>query len=64
MVMDYLNGGDIFYHLSVSRRFPEERCLGMFCRIFQMLKPSVQVEVLCSRGLDGTGMLARAWVHL
>eukprot|EP00960_Hanusia_phi_P031072 749056-Hanusia_phi.AAC.2 len=25
MVMDYLNGGDIFYHLSVSRRFPEER---------------------------------------
>eukprot|EP00288_Rhodomonas_lens_P017554 CAMPEP_0177697838 /NCGR_PEP_ID=MMETSP0484_2-20121128/4726_1 /TAXON_ID=354590 /ORGANISM="Rhodomonas lens, Strain RHODO" /LENGTH=531 /DNA_ID=CAMNT_0019208901 /DNA_START=107 /DNA_END=1699 /DNA_ORIENTATION=+ len=25
MVMDYLNGGDIFYHLSCSRRFPEER---------------------------------------
>eukprot|EP00283_Hemiselmis_rufescens_P016397 CAMPEP_0173449754 /NCGR_PEP_ID=MMETSP1357-20121228/43324_1 /TAXON_ID=77926 /ORGANISM="Hemiselmis rufescens, Strain PCC563" /LENGTH=640 /DNA_ID=CAMNT_0014416367 /DNA_START=27 /DNA_END=1945 /DNA_ORIENTATION=- len=25
MVMDYLNGGDIFYHLSVSRRFSEER---------------------------------------
>jgi serine/threonine protein kinase len=25
MVMDYLNGGDIFYHLSISRRFPEER---------------------------------------
>jgi hypothetical protein len=25
MVMDYLNGGDLFYHLSLSRRFPEER---------------------------------------
>ena len=24
-VMDYLNGGDIFYHLSVSRRFSEDR---------------------------------------
>ena len=23
--MDYLNGGDIFYHLSISRRFSEER---------------------------------------
>ena len=23
--MDYLNGGDIFYHLSVSRRFSEDR---------------------------------------
>lgn len=23
MVMDYLNGGDIFYHLSISRRFSE-----------------------------------------
>ena len=25
MIMDYLNGGDIFYHLSISRRFNEER---------------------------------------
>ena len=25
MVMDYLNGGDLFYHLSLSRRFTEDR---------------------------------------
>jgi serine/threonine protein kinase len=52
MVMDYLNGGDIFYHLSVSRRFSEDRarfyaaevlmaleCLHEHSFIYRDLKP-------------------------